>query len=64
MNSKWRKGEYILHVGGMEIVGTDGRWWQIMFAKMITAIFQGQILFQNFIITYQEVENIFASGFN
>lgn len=50
MKSKWGEGEYILYVRGMEIVGTDGRRWQITFIKMTTAIFQGQIVFQNFAI--------------
>ena len=44
----------------MEIVGTDGRQWKVMLAKIITAIFQGQ----NFVIPNQEVEFIFASGLN
>lgn len=55
-----RGSEYTLHVGGMKFLGTDGRQWQMMFAKMATAIFQGHILCQNFATPYEEVESIFA----
>lgn len=39
-----------MHVGEMEIVGTVGTQWWVMFAEMAIAIFQGHILFRTLLL--------------